>query len=120
MQLPVDRTLLKHINTMERIVIVGYKPFPGKELELTNLAKTHWEILHRENLVSDRQPIIAKASDGTVIEVFGWKSKDAIEAAHANKAVQNLWKQYAEVCEYIPISTVDECQHLFSEFTPMK
>jgi len=56
---------------VERIVIVGYKPFPGKERELIELMKTHWEILNNEELVSQRKSIIMQAREGTLIEVFG-------------------------------------------------
>ena len=103
----------------ERIVIVGYRPLPGKEAKLKELMKTHVAILRKEGLASDREPILMQASDGTVIEVFGWKSKEAIEAAHSNPAVQKMWGEYAEVCEYIPIDSVKESSSLFSEFTPL-
>ena len=103
---------------MERIVIIGYKPLPGKELELKDLMKTHWQILKEEDLVSDRKSIIMHSEDGTIIEVFGWKSKEAIESAHTNPAVLKMWKEYEKVCEFIPVSNVEESSKLFSEFTP--
>lgn len=104
---------------MERIVIVAYKPLPGKEKELEQLVKGHWDKLNGEGLVSDRTPVIARATDGSVIEVFGWKSEEAIEAAHSNAVVQNLWAEFAKVCEYIPVGSVSESDNLFSEFTPI-
>lgn len=103
----------------ERIVIVGYKPFPGKVNELHTLMKKHVDILRKEGLASDREAIIMTTPGGTVIEVFGWKSKEAIEAAHSNVAVQKLWGEYAEVCEYIPVGHMQELQNLFSEFSPL-
>ena len=104
---------------MERITIVGYKPFKGKETELLELIKTHWQELNEENLVSQRKSIIMKSSNGTIIEIFGWKSKEAIELAHSNPVVQKMWTEYSEVCEYIPISDLEESSNLFSEFTPI-
>ncbi len=104
---------------MERIVIVAYKPFPGKEDDLKNLMNSHWDILHAEGLVTDRKSIICEAKGGTIIEVFGWKSKEAIELAHSNKAVQKMWEEYSKVCEYIPINDVKESENLFSEFSPI-
>jgi len=104
---------------MERIVIVGYKPFKGKETELLDLMKTHWQKLNEENLVSKRKPISMKSSNGTIIEVFGWKSKEAIESAHSNPTVQKMWTDYSAVCEYVPISNIKENSKLFSEFTPI-
>lgn len=104
---------------MERIVIVGYKPLPGKESALITLAKAHWETLNAEGLVSQRQPVLVQSSDGTVIEVFGWKSKEAMDSAHSNPAVQEMWGQYAEVCEYTPLEKMEEFKSLFAEFTPI-
>ena len=66
---------------MGRIVIVCYKPKSGKEKELEGLSKTDIDRLKKENLVTNRQPIIMKSQDGCIIEVFEWKSKEAIEQA---------------------------------------
>lgn len=104
---------------MERIVIVAYKPFPGKESELKNLMKNHWGILREEGLVTDRKSIICKSNDGTIIEVFGWKSKEAIEQSHSNEIVKKMWGEFSKVCEYVPISEVSESLKLFSEFEPI-
>ncbi|HEY3405178.1 MAG TPA: hypothetical protein VGK59_17460 [Ohtaekwangia sp.] len=103
----------------ERIVIVGYRPLPGKEKQLHELMKTHVDILRKEGLASNRQSIMMTTSDGTVIEVFGWKSKEAIQSAHSNAAVQKMWGEYAEVCEYVPVGNISEIRNLFSEFTPL-
>ncbi len=104
---------------MERIAIVGYKAFKGKETELLELIKTHWQKLDEESLVSKRKSIIMQSSNGTIIEVFGWKSKKAIEKAHSNPVVNKMWEDYSKVCEYIPISDLEESSNLFSEFTPI-
>jgi len=104
---------------MERIVIVGYRPFKGKGAELIELSKSHWNMLHELDLVTDRKPIIMQATDGTIVEVFGWKSKKAMEEAHSNPDVLKMWTEYSKVCEYVPIATIKEAENLFSEFTPI-
>lgn len=81
--------------SFERVVIVAYKPFPGKEAELDELIKTHVAILSSEGLASEREPTLLKAKDGTLVEIFGWKSKQAIEDAHSNVAVQKMWERLA-------------------------
>ena len=104
---------------MEKIVIVAYRPLKGKSDDLEKLVVTHWSRLNAEGLVSQRIPVMGKAKDGSIIEIFGWKSEDAIELAHTNPVVQQLWKEFAEVCEYIPIGDIEEAGKLFSEFTPL-
>ena len=101
---------------MERIVIACYKPKPGKAEALRKLMETHLSTLRDEGLVTNRESIVMEAADGTIVEVFGWKSKAAIEAAHTNPAVLKMWEAYNAVCDYVPIASVPEAGQLFSEF----
>jgi hypothetical protein len=57
-----------------------------------------------------------QAADGTIVEVFEWRSPEAIEDAHRNPAVQALWAEFEAACDYIPVAAVPEAQQLFSEF----
>ena len=103
---------------MGRIAFVAYKPKPGKEEELKALMREHLPVLRWQGLVTDRESILMEAKDRTILEVFEWKSKEAIESAHANPVVGKLWERYAEVCDYIPVSNVPEVAEVFSEFAP--
>lgn len=103
----------------ERIVIVGYKPLPGCAEQLEALMKSHTDILRKEGLLSPRESVTMRAVDGTIVEVFGWKSSGAIEQAHSNPVVQKMWAEYSTVCTYIPIGEVPEASHLFSDFAPI-
>jgi quinol monooxygenase YgiN len=104
---------------MGRIVMVGYKPKPGKTDELRALTREHVEILRREGLATDRPALVMEARDGTVIEVFEWTSKEAIDSAHSNPRVLELWTRFGAVCDYVPVGTVEEAGQMFSEFTPL-
>ncbi len=101
---------------MGRIVIVGYRPKPGKWAQLNELLASHVSTLRREGLVTDREPVLMRAADGTVVEVFEWVSSEAIQAAHNNLAVQKMWQDYEAVCDYVPIAGLAEAAQLFSEF----
>jgi quinol monooxygenase YgiN len=105
---------------MGRIVIVGYKPKPGKAETLRSLARTHIQRLRAEGLVTPREAIIMEANDGTIIEVFEWKSKEAIESAHTNLVVQALWKEFSDACDYVPVASIAEAKQLFAEFAPVR
>jgi len=104
---------------MGRMVIACYRPKAGRESELRALMETHVTRLRAEGLATDRTPIQMEAKDGTVLEVFEWRSKAAIEAAHTNPRVLEMWSDYAEVCDYAPVNTVEETSDLFAEFEPM-
>jgi quinol monooxygenase YgiN len=101
------------------IVIVGYKPKPGKADALRALMRTHVPRLRDEGLATARMPILMEAKDGTVIEVFEWVSAEAINSAHTNPQVLAMWGEYEEVCEYAPVGTVAESSELFSGFVPL-
>lgn len=104
---------------MGRIVIVGYRPKPGKSEALRQLMLSHVPRLRAEGLVTERVPILMHAGDGTIVEVFEWVSQAAIEAAHGNPVVQTMWREYAEVCDYVPVGSLEEAQQLFSGFEPV-
>jgi quinol monooxygenase YgiN len=63
------------------VVIVAYRPKPGKESETLDLVRSRVPTLHKEALVTERTPIIMRARAGTIIEVSEWKSREAIDAA---------------------------------------
>jgi quinol monooxygenase YgiN len=104
---------------MGRVVIVAYKPKEGKQKELEALMQTHIPRLRLENLVTDREPVIIRSEDGTIVEVFEWASKEAIESAHTNPSVLAMWQEFADVCEFLPVSQVQEASQMFSEFEPL-
>ena len=101
------------------IVIAGYKPKPGKGGALKELMKTHLPRLKAENLVTGRESIMMEAADGTILEVFEWLSAEAIQSAHTNPAVLEMWGEYAEVCDYVPVGSLPEADNLFSSFKPV-
>jgi len=103
---------------MGRIVIVAYRPKPGKEKELHELTQTHYLTLKEEGLVTDRAPIIMLAKDGTVVEVFEWVGAEAIREAHTNAEVQKMWAAYSAACDYIPLNQLEESGNMFADFTP--
>jgi len=101
---------------MGRFVIAVYRPKAGHEQQLLAVVRKHAGVLRAEGLISDRPAHVMRAADGTVIEVFEWLSTAAIERAHGNPAVQALWAEFGEVCDYVPIASVAEAHHIFSEF----
>ncbi len=101
------------------IVIVAYRPKPGKENELVDLVRSRVPTLRKEGLVTDRVPTIMRARDGTVIEVSEWKSREAIGAAHKNPNVLAMWNKFFAICDCVPLNTVPEAKEMFAGFEPI-
>ena len=105
---------------MGRMVIVAYQPRPGKQQQLLELTREHVPILRGQGLATARPSLAMRAKDGTIVEVFEWKSAAAIEAAHSNPVVLAMWERYAEACEYVPLTTLAECHEMFAGFEPIE
>ncbi len=104
---------------MERFVIAAFKPRPGQSEALLNVVEKHWRVLQSQGLVSSRPRYAMQAADGTVLEVFEWASAEAIAQAHENAAVQALWAEFEAACDYVPLASLAEAAHPFSEFRPL-
>lgn len=98
------------------IVAVCYRPKVGGESALRAALRDHVPVLRAEGLATAREPIVGRARDGSFVEVFEWRSQEAIDAAHANPAVAALWERFGTCCEYVPIGSLGEAAQLFSAF----
>jgi quinol monooxygenase YgiN len=100
--------------------IVAYRPKPGKGDEVLALVRGRVPTLRKEGLVTDRQPVIMRSRDGTVIEVSEWKSREAIDAAHKNPNVLAMWNKFFAACDCVPLETLAEAQEVFAGFEPIE
>jgi quinol monooxygenase YgiN len=101
------------------IVIVAYRPKPGKDSETLDLVRSRVPTLRKEALMTDRPPIIMRTRDGTIIEVSEWKSQGAIDAAHKNPNVLAMWNRFFAVCDCVPLNTLPESAEMFAGFEPV-
>ena len=101
------------------IVIVAYRPKPGKESETLELVRNRIPTLRKEALVTERRPIIMRARDGTIIEVSEWKTREAIDEAHKNPNVLAMWNRFFAVCDCIPLNQLSESAEMFAGFEPV-
>lgn len=100
------------------VVIVAYRPKPGKEADLLQLTREHLTILREEGLATAREAIVCSAADGTIIEVFEWEAGGAA-AAHANERVKALWSRYWDACDIVKLKDLDEAAQMFAGFAPV-
>jgi len=100
------------------LVIVAYRPKPGKEGELLQLTREHVPLLRKEGLATDRPVTAGVAADGTIVEVFEW-AEGGVERAHSNPVVLKLWERYAAACEIVPLNQVAESSTMFASFSPL-
>ena len=51
-------------------------------------------------LITNRKPVLVQSKNGIYIEIFEWKSNDAVEEAHENPEIQKLWDEMEKVCDF--------------------
>jgi hypothetical protein len=105
-------------NSGARLSVVAYKAKPGKEADLIALVKQHVPDLRSISLATEREHIVATASNGTIIEVFEWV-EGGLDRAHAHAGVGELWTRFAAVCDFVPLQTLDETAMMFANFVPV-
>jgi hypothetical protein len=118
--IPADKQKPPAIGSRPVMVIVAYRPRPGKEALLLELTRQHLPVLRAQGLATERPSYAMRSADGTIVEVFEWKSQGAIDSAHTNPVVSKMWERYAEACEYIPLKTLKEAGDLFAGFEPLE
>lgn len=101
------------------VVIVAYRPKPGKDADLLQLTREHLTILRAGGLATDREAIVCRADDGTIIEVFEWEAGGAA-AAHANERVKALWARYWDACDIVKLRDLAEAAQMFAGFVPVE
>ena len=104
---------------MGTIVIAVYRPNKGHESELKKLVIDHVPRLRKLGYATSRTPIAMQAEDGTILEVFEWVSKEAIDKAHGDLQIHAMWNEFNKVCTYHPVNEVDECRNMFPGFEPL-
>ncbi|MBX7105873.1 MAG: antibiotic biosynthesis monooxygenase [Gemmataceae bacterium] len=101
------------------LVIAVYKPKPGQNDALKALVARHVPRLRELGLVMDRREVVMQAADGTILEVFEWKSQEAINQAHNHPEVQKLWNEFFALADMLPVNAVPESAALFAGYTPL-
>ena len=104
---------------MGHFVIAAYRPKPGAEQNLLQCVRDHLPILRTQKLVTDRPPYVMRARDGTIVEVFEWKSEAATTQAHSNPEVLKLWKRFDECSTYVMLNALPEVGEMFPHFAPI-
>jgi hypothetical protein len=100
------------------VVIVAYRPKPGKAADLLQLTREHLPLLREEGLATAREAIVCTAQDGIVVEVFEWEAGGAA-AAHTNERVKALWARYWSACDMVKLQDLPEAAQMFAGFAPL-
>ena len=97
-------------------VIAVYQPKCEKHVEMLGCVRSNMEALREADLVSTAEPIMLRAQDGAIIEIFEWKSDEAFNAAHPNPHVRALWARLTGCCAPGTLAALPEAMKPFPHF----
>lgn len=101
------------------IAIALYRPKAGKAKELEALVERHIPTLRQLELVTDRPSVLARSQDGTLIEIFEWRSGEAIGKAHTHPKLAQVWEAMGAIADFPSLSSLPEANGRFPNFTPV-
>jgi quinol monooxygenase YgiN len=100
------------------IVIAHYRPNDGQKDAFIELIREHQVALREEGLITTRDFIEMETADGTLLELFEWKSEDASKSAHTNEKIQSIWARMGKIGAFPMAKDLAEYNSPFAHFTP--
>lgn len=104
------------INMSTSLAMAMYKPKEGKAAELQQILDEHIPRLRELDLITTLEAITAISADGTLIEIFEWKSDEAKTVAHQHPAIMAIWGRMMPICEFPALKDLPEAQRPFPNF----
>lgn len=101
------------------VVFAVYRPRPGKGKALEKLVARHVPLLRKLKLATDRPAVVVRAGDGTLVEVFEWRSGKSADAAHEHPAVAEIWEGMGRIAEFSTLASLPEAARPFPHFRPL-
>lgn len=102
------------------LVIALYRPKDGKHDKLKALVHQHFPTLKEYGLTTDRAPFLGVSTDGTILEIFEWRSQESAKKAHDHPAVAKIWEAMAMVCDFGRLDQLPESKTPFPHFKPFE
>lgn len=97
-------------------VMAVYIPKDGRDDALAAEMVAHVPLLRRLGLATDAKSSVLRAPDGTLVELFEWVDRAAIEAAHSHPEVLEMWSRYDGCCSYGTLADLPNATTMFPEF----
>ena len=101
------------------VVFALYRPHEEKDREFRALLAQHLPILRARELVTDREPIVVKSTNGTYIEIFEWRGAESATRAHHDPEVAKIWEAMGQIATLPTLGTLDEIDARFPHFEPV-
>jgi hypothetical protein len=99
-----------------KIAIIVYRPREGRTQELIDSLLENIPVMRKLDLVTYREQIIAKAKDGSILQIFEWVEEDSQDKAMAHPVVQDMWMKASKISDFQKPMLLAEFQETLSMF----
>jgi hypothetical protein len=83
------------------LALAAYRPRPEREAAFLVLLHEELALLRRRGHVTERRAPVVRAPEGELLVVIEWSTNHAVDDAHADPEVLEVWDRKAELAEYI-------------------
>jgi len=101
---------------MSILAIATYKPKTGRENDFLKLLTNHIPTLHSEKLISSKDNYVMHSKNGTIIEIFEWLSREAVDKAYETQCYGSFWQQIGERADVVSLNSLEETGQPFAGF----
>src|SRR6476619_475689 len=83
------------------LALAAYRPRPARADDFLVIVNDELALLRRRGHVTDRRAPVVRAPKGELLVVIEWSTNHAVDDAHADPEVLEVWDRKAELAEYI-------------------
>lgn len=87
----------------EKVVMAAYRARHGRFEELCSIVKEKRDFMVGAGYYTERAPylLVSEEDPDLLIEIFEWKSLEAIDNAHKDPSVHEIWGRMDGICSEV-------------------
>jgi len=90
-----------------RLTLSVYRPRPDREDELLPHLREEIAALRARGHITARRAVICRAPSGAYLVVSEWASPTAVDDAHADASIIEIWRRKDTLAEYLAPADLD-------------
>ncbi|MDQ7995231.1 MAG: hypothetical protein AAGC76_05185 [Luteibacter sp.] len=104
---------------MKRMLIVSYKPLPGKRQELLDLLAHHHRAARAQGRLSAELPWLGEGVNGDIVFIVSLDGVASLESIWEDELLQDIEAAIAGVARMVPLRSVVEADAAFVDLASL-
>jgi hypothetical protein len=85
-----------------RLTLSAYRARPGGDAEVLPHLRAEIATLRERGHITARPAAICRTADGNYLVISEWSTDTAVDDAHADTVITDVWRRKEELLEYLP------------------